>query len=134
MKTKNLSAAKCAVLVLLLIVSGFFYTNFANHSIKSAENTSFSNSIANIDEAEIKIFDLVNKERRRNGLNELEWNGELARLARDYSSKMARGKFLTTMTRTAQAWLKERRMRESKTGRKSGKIFFTAKEWTISVF
>ncbi len=93
MNIKKLFAAKCAVLTLLLIASGFTSTNFANQAPQKNQSFTFSSSVTNIDEAENEIFDLVNKERRRNNLGELEWNDGLAKLARDYSIKMAHGRF-----------------------------------------
>jgi len=93
MNIKKMFAAKCAVFTLLLIASGFTSANFANQSPQTIKNFSFSNSFTNIVDAETEIFNLINKERRRNNLGELEWNDGLARLARDYSSRMARGGF-----------------------------------------
>lgn len=48
---------------------------------------------SNLDNDAYEIFDLVNKERRRKGLSELFWNHNLAKMARDYSRKMARENF-----------------------------------------
>lgn len=42
-----------------------------------------------------EIFSLINKYRVRNELNELEWNQDLAKLARLYSEKMAREHFFS---------------------------------------
>ena len=86
-------AAKCAVLTLLLIASGFSSAGFANQPTQTIQSFSFSNSFINFEDAESEIFDLVNKERRRKNLDELEWNDDLVKLARDYSDKMARGRF-----------------------------------------
>ncbi len=93
MKTKKMLVAKCAVLILLFVVSGFSSAVSANLTMRTVEGFSLSTSFAGLAETEFEIFDLVNKERRRQNLDELEWNDDLARLARDYSSKMARGKF-----------------------------------------
>lgn len=48
---------------------------------------------SNLDDDAFEIFDLVNKERRRKGLSDLDWNHNLAKMARDYSRKMARENF-----------------------------------------
>jgi len=93
MKIKKLFTVSCAVLALILTASGFVSTIFANQTTKALKSFSYPYSITNIDDAEIKIFDLVNEERHRKGLNELEWNNNLAKLARDYSSKMASERF-----------------------------------------
>lgn len=50
---------------------------------------------ANFARDERRVFDLINQERRQNGLNELNWDPQLARLARDYSQKMARENFFS---------------------------------------
>lgn len=42
---------------------------------------------------EMDIFDRVNRERQRQGLSVLEWNDGAARVAREYSSRMARDRF-----------------------------------------
>lgn len=92
MKTKKLFAAKCAVSMMLFIASGFI-TVFANQTAREIGNFSLVNSFASLEESEVEIFNLINKERRRKNLDELEWNDDLAQLARDYSNKMARGRF-----------------------------------------
>ena len=43
--------------------------------------------------SEGEVFDMVNRERSRARLRTLEWDGRLARLARDYSRQMAREGF-----------------------------------------
>lgn len=43
--------------------------------------------------AELSIHNLINAERRKRGVGDLEWNEELARVAREYSKKMAREGF-----------------------------------------
>lgn len=45
--------------------------------------------------AEREIFRLVNRERRKRNLNELEWNADLAEMARKYSEKMADENFFS---------------------------------------
>ena len=44
---------------------------------------------------ELAVFELVNKERSRNGLAVLEWDDRAARVARDYSRRMAREGFFS---------------------------------------
>lgn len=45
------------------------------------------------DDDEFQIFQLVNTERYKNHLENLEWDDKLAEMARDYSQKMARENF-----------------------------------------
>jgi uncharacterized protein YkwD len=46
-------------------------------------------------EIERQVFNLLNAERRSKGLSELEWNDEVAALARLHSNNMADGKFFS---------------------------------------
>ncbi len=47
----------------------------------------------NRDISALQIYDLVNRERSRQGLTFLSWDDKLAELARQYSEQMARGAF-----------------------------------------
>jgi len=47
------------------------------------------------DSTEHRIFDLINNERAKKRLGQLEWSDRLANLARDYSRQMARGDFFS---------------------------------------
>lgn len=55
---------------------------------------SWSATTAQSDE-EYEIFDLVNRERLRSSLSYLEWDDELARVARNFSRQMAREGFFS---------------------------------------
>lgn len=44
---------------------------------------------------EQKVFEMLNNERRTQGLSELEWNDEVAAVARMHSYNMAEGKFFS---------------------------------------
>jgi uncharacterized protein YkwD len=48
---------------------------------------------SNDDDDEYEVFQLVNRERARSKLPDLEWNADAARLARSYSKRMAREGF-----------------------------------------
>lgn len=74
------------VLVSLSVVSNIF-------SASSSADVFYESSIVNLSGAEQGIFELVNRERGKKRLNELEWNDRLAKLARSYSKKMAREGF-----------------------------------------
>jgi uncharacterized protein YkwD len=53
------------------------------------------NSVNDFWEDEDEIFRLVNLERRNHNLNELAWDDQLAKMARNYSEKMARENFFS---------------------------------------
>jgi uncharacterized protein YkwD len=48
---------------------------------------------------ERRAFELINRERQRRGLDPLEWDGGLVRLARYHSQNMARGGYLSHVDR-----------------------------------
>jgi uncharacterized protein YkwD len=93
MKIKKMLTAKCGVLALIAIFSGFSVKSFAERPVNTNRNFLFSVSVKNFADTEMEIFDSVNKVRARKALRELRWNYELSKLARDYSGKMARGGF-----------------------------------------
>jgi uncharacterized protein YkwD len=49
----------------------------------------------NFSDDEMRVFELINRERRRKGLGELSLDAQLSRLARVYSQKMARENFFS---------------------------------------
>jgi uncharacterized protein YkwD len=51
---------------------------------------------------EYEIFELVNRERSRSRLDHLEWNDELARVARNFSRQMAREGFFSHADRNGR--------------------------------
>ncbi|MCA1623383.1 MAG: CAP domain-containing protein [Acidobacteria bacterium] len=59
------------------------------------EKNSEKNSVEDFWEDEDEIFRLVNLERRKRRLNELDWDEQLAKMARKYSEKMARENFFS---------------------------------------
>lgn len=80
----------------LIFLFGTTFNVFASEHTSvyvSRLNENDSSSVLLPDDAEYDIFNLVNQERRRKRLDDLEWNDDLARLARDYSRKMARENF-----------------------------------------
>ena len=72
---------------------------------KSATGTVSSNRSAslNLSNDEIQIHYLVNNERRRKGLGNLNWDDDLARLARNYSRQMARESFFSHFDRNGDS-------------------------------
>lgn len=63
----------------------------ANHRVAARPVAAASSVVAS--SLERRAFDLVNSERARNGLPPLVWDGELCRMARLHSEKMARLNF-----------------------------------------
>jgi uncharacterized protein YkwD len=86
-------------LVLAAIV--FAAANFCSSQISAQKSksvpakTSFTSreSANDFDADAQQILELVNAERRKNRLTELEWDDDLARMARSYSKQMARENF-----------------------------------------
>jgi len=80
------------VLALILCLSTSISAKEISFEISSVSNFNF---FTIIDGDEREIFELVNDERRKKRLNELNWNGDLAKIARAYSRKMAKESFFS---------------------------------------
>jgi len=91
------SYARFLVLATIVFAAANFWLNQTGvQTIKTASAMSFYNSgnLANdFDDDAQQILDLVNAERRKKRLTELEWDRDLARMARAYSKQMARENF-----------------------------------------
>lgn len=81
-----MKAVKLGLMILLCL----FNVEFNNSTL--ANSSGENGKTAYFDE-EQNIFELVNSEREKRGLDSLEWNSKLADLARAYSQKMARERF-----------------------------------------
>lgn len=79
-----------------LIVFSLFFS--ANNSLILANNSSELRNSVSYDE-ERKMFEMINRERNKKGLESLIWNSKLADLARTYSEKMARERFFSHFDR-----------------------------------
>jgi uncharacterized protein YkwD len=72
-------------------------------------------AFGNDDKLEDEIFELINSERRKRNLSEFEWDDRLAKIARKYSRKMARGGFFSHYDREGNSVV-ERASDEKVTG------------------
>lgn len=81
----------------VLLLFCFFIAEFNSTIFAKSSNTYKEANVKkiNIYAEEDKIFELINKEREKRGLDSLNWNSELANLARNYSIKMARENFFS---------------------------------------
>jgi uncharacterized protein YkwD len=78
----------------LLVVGVFMMPDMSR--IEAARVTAGAAPEGNsFDNEERKIFELINKERRKYDLHPLDWSSELADLARSYSKQMARENFFS---------------------------------------
>lgn len=119
---KNLMLLKTAVLFLTLVSFFVFYETKSEAALNSSaisENTS-----NNISADEREIFNLVNKQRRKKGLADLQWSGDLERLARSYSRKMADGKFFSHHERNGDSIVQRAGAMRIKGWRKIGENLF----------
>lgn len=91
---------------IIFVMSAVIIINFAvSNQIVFAEK---------FDDEEFQIFQLVNAERYKIRLNNLEWDDKLAEIARDYSQKMAREHFFEhadSNGKTVVDRVKERRVK-----------------------
>lgn len=96
-------------LILLKTISLFFvvaaFSAFSETNSEAAFiNPAISENLTNLSsDDEREIFNLVNKQRRKAGLGELQWNSDLEKLARNYSRKMADGKFFSHFERNGDS-------------------------------
>ena len=108
----NVATAQEAVTppVARLITSSAHVSNRPRRSHDSASEAKVETealSFANAKAIERRAFELTNDARVRNGLPALVWDGELCRMAREHSAKMAREKFFSHQTPEGQR-LKDR--------------------------
>src|SRR3712207_369045 len=99
MKLRIFFAVK--VLALAIVVS-FLVGSFGSKAEASIFNATLNNRAistaefnAGIEADERRIFDLINRERERKGLDNLEWDSDLARMARNFSQRMGRENFFS---------------------------------------
>lgn len=91
---KSLKAKLCFFILSIAVLTG------APGSDISAQSRVYTASVnarvsANADADEREIFDLINQERGKKGLGELNWDSNLSQMARAYSQKMARENFFS---------------------------------------
>lgn len=90
-KTKNFITAAAIIFVF------FVFNNTASAQKKSkksdAKPIARQKIVVDFDAYTFRIFDLVNAERTKRGLSELSWDDDVAKIAADYSKKMARENF-----------------------------------------
>lgn len=78
----------------LLLNENAFSEDFKNAGIFVKTNV-YTNFAGDFDDDEYEIFALVNDERRKKRLANLDWGDDLARVARKYSQQMAKGNFFS---------------------------------------
>lgn len=85
----------CSKAVIAAFIAAFCFSPNISAKELTFEVNSFGNFnfFINFEDDEKDVFDLVNQERRKKRLNDLDWNGNLAKLARNYSKKMAKESF-----------------------------------------
>ena len=76
------------------------------------------------DNEERKIFELINKERRKYGLHPLDWSADLADMARSYSKQMARENFFSHYDRRGNSVADRARAMKIKRWRRIGENLF----------
>lgn len=68
---------------------------FPSENFAQRRDNSYKTSRTNFGSDEFEIYELVNNRRQKSRLGQLEWNGDLAKMARRYSEEMARGNFFS---------------------------------------
>ncbi|HLM00974.1 MAG TPA: CAP domain-containing protein [Pyrinomonadaceae bacterium] len=123
----NLSSVKaklCLFVLAVAVLSCAFAPEISAQRKVYSASTSSRVSAAGFDEGEQEIFGLINQERRKKGLDELAWDANLARLAREYSEKMARENFFSHYDRSGEAVEGRARARRIKNWSKIGENLY----------
>lgn len=89
MKRKFFAALLCALFWQVT------FSAFPSEIFAQKRDSSYKTSRSNFGGEEFEIFELVNDRRRKNRLGQLEWDADLAKMARRYSEEMARGNFFS---------------------------------------
>ncbi len=78
----------------------------------------------NLSGDEFQIHDLINNERRRKGLGDLNWDADLAKLARGFSRQMARESFFSHFDRDGNSVVERARKSDIRGWSKIGENLF----------
>lgn len=73
----------------------FCFNAFPSENFAQRRTDSYKTSGTNFGNEEFEIFELVNNRRQKSRLGQLEWDSDLAKMARRYSEEMARGNFFS---------------------------------------
>lgn len=115
--------SQCVILAVIFGLSADKVTAQNSFYIAKFQNISFSSNF-NFDNAEIEVFNLVNREREKKNLPVLKWNSDLARLARTYSQKMADVNFFSHFDTDGAGVAERARAMSIKNWRKIGENLF----------
>ena len=91
-----------AFLLVCATISGYSQSRAYFVAFDSGPNL----AVANLEE--MRIYDLVNRQRSQSGLNFLAWDESLANIAREYSRRMASGEFFGHVDPNAGTTVSER--------------------------
>lgn len=119
---KSLKILKFA-LSLCLFITVFVFNGLGTESAFKEKLSAESYEASSAVDA-IKILDLVNDQRRRKGLEDLFWSRELESLARNYSRKMAEGKFFGHYEKNGDTVVQRAKAMQIKGWRKIGENLF----------
>lgn len=129
MKSKILPRATLFSALSFFVLTSIFLFQPRVSAVSASETAEFAASSAvsfGLEDDEYEIFELINQERRRKGLSALYWDDDLARMARNYSRKMARENFFSHYDSDGDS-VSERATRSRVTGwRKIGENLFYA--------
>ena len=80
----------------LLWFAAFLPLNFVclpSEAAAQRRNQNYKNSRSDFSSEEFEIYELINSRRYKSRLPQLDWNDDVAEMARHYSEEMARGNF-----------------------------------------
>ena len=115
------------ILFLSLVLVGFLTLSEIKIEAMTKTPTIIKNGSDNVSGRE--ILKLINKERRKKGLSDLQWSDELEKLARNYSKKMADGKFFSHYERNGDSVSQRALAMKIKGWRKIGENLFMSEPY-----
>lgn len=78
-----------------ILFCGSAFSQKKSSSFKAKQYAAETNEVKKFETDETEIFRLINQARVGNNLNSLDWDEQLAEMAREYSEKMARENFFS---------------------------------------
>lgn len=113
----------------IIVVSVFNSDAFPQNDKKNNSKGTLSGKISdNLDSYTFRIFTLVNAERIKSGLTELLWNGDVAKIALEYSKQMAKENFFGHFDSNGQGVLERAKSAKLKNWGKIGENLFSIEQ------
>ncbi len=123
----NFISGKTKISIILLFgILCVFKSEAVSQTIKkNASENSPILKVADADEGALRVLNLVNAERAKRGLNQLLWDNDAAKMAAEYSEKMARENFFSHFDSKGESVLERAKAAKLKHWSKIGENLFS---------